>query len=422
MTTANQVIKEARKWIGTKQGTAKHKNLVDAYNSISPKPRGYTLKMTDDWCDAFVTVVFDKAGASNLIGREVGVQRHIDIFKSKGIWIEDGKIKPKVGDIITYNWDDSTQPNVGWADHIGIVEKVDTKNITVIEGNISNRVDRRTLEIGHGNIRGYARPKYSSKPAEKSPTKPVDTVIGNFKVGDMITFKGAVFADSYGNKRGSTSASRTAKITRIAAKNPYPVHAGNLGWIKLDQIITKAKPTPEPTPKYTAQSIANDIWTNPKHKWGNQPQREKNIEAVGVSYKAVQDILNKDEGLKIGDAVTFSGYVHRDSYGRGRGLKYTNRVGNITALAGKNIAPIHIDNLGWIKKSQIKGKGGSFKIKTTTPVLNIRSKPSMRGAIVGQINEPPSKKTTYTIVEEKDGWGKLNSNKGWIYLYYTKRL
>ena len=178
MTTVDRVLSEARKWIGTKQGTAKHKSLVDAYNSISPKPRGYTLKMTDDWCDAFVTVVFDKAGASKLIGREVGVQRHIDIFKSKGIWIEDGKIKPKVGDIITYNWDDGTQPNTGWADHIGIVEKVGTKYITVIEGNISYRVDRRRIEIGHGNIRGYARPKYAggSQPAvpaqpEKKPAK-----------------------------------------------------------------------------------------------------------------------------------------------------------------------------------------------------------------------------------------------------------
>ncbi|HZJ98835.1 MAG TPA: hypothetical protein VFC79_02450 [Tissierellaceae bacterium] len=42
MPKVNQIITEAKKWLGTVQGTAKHKNLVDAYNSISPKPRGYT--------------------------------------------------------------------------------------------------------------------------------------------------------------------------------------------------------------------------------------------------------------------------------------------------------------------------------------------------------------------------------------------
>ena len=359
MTTANQVITEAKKWIGTVQGSSGHKKLVNLYNSVSPKPRGYTLLLTDDWCNAFVTVVFDILKASNLVGREVGVERHIAIFKSKGIWIEDGRIKPKVGDIITYNWDKYGHPNTGWADHIGIVEKVDSTHLTAIEGNISGRVDRRRIKIGHGNIRGYARPKYSSKPAEKPPTKPVDTVIGNFKVGDMITFKGAVFADSYGNKRGSTSASRTAKITRIAAKNPYPVHAGNLGWIKLDQIITKAKPVPEPTPKYTAQSIADDIWTNPNHKWGSGAAREAKVEKVGVSFMAVQNILNRKAGLS------------------GGGVK----------------------------------KSGKWLFNTT---VNIRNSPSTKNPRVGYYQGGQTVNIQDTIEKEGYLWGKYTSYTGLI--------
>ena len=52
-----------------------------------------------------------------------------------GIWIEDGTIVPKPGDIILYNWGQSYQPNNGYSDHIGFVESVSGGQITCIEGN-----------------------------------------------------------------------------------------------------------------------------------------------------------------------------------------------------------------------------------------------------------------------------------------------
>ncbi len=154
------VIIEAKKWIGARGGSSMHKNMVDGYNAIKPFPRGYKVKYEDDWCNIFVTHIFDKYKASHLTGRECGVERHIEIFKSKGIWIEDGTITPKKADLITYNWNQTTQPNTGWADHIGIVENVKGNQITVIEGNVENVVQRRIISVGHGYIRGYARPKY----------------------------------------------------------------------------------------------------------------------------------------------------------------------------------------------------------------------------------------------------------------------
>lgn len=163
MATAQQVLNEARKWLGTTQGTANHKHIIDSYNRITPRPVGYAVSYYDHWCSTFITFIFDQVGASNLIGRECGVERHIGLFKSKGIWIEDGRITPQVGDIITYNWDDSTQPNDGWADHIGIVESVANGKITVIEGNIDRKVGRRVIPVGYGYIRGYARPKYEAQ-------------------------------------------------------------------------------------------------------------------------------------------------------------------------------------------------------------------------------------------------------------------
>ena len=156
----DRVLAAAAAMVGVKGGSAEHHRLVNDYNSVRPLPVGYAVKNSDDWCDIFTTVIFQREGLSDLIGRECGVERHIHIFKRLGIWNEDGNSTPKAGDIITFNWDQNSQQNDGWADHIGIVEKVENGIIHTIEGNSNNVVKRNTYRIGHGNIRGFATPRY----------------------------------------------------------------------------------------------------------------------------------------------------------------------------------------------------------------------------------------------------------------------
>ena len=60
----------------------------------------------------------------------------------------------------------------------------------------------------------------------------------------------------------------------------------------------------------------------------------------------------------------------------------------------------------------------AYIVKITAAVLNIRSGPSIVYPVVGQIKDMGK----YTIVEEKSGWGKLKSGKGWISLKYTKKI
>ena len=86
----------------------------------------------------------------DLIGTECGCEKHIEIFKEKGIWIEDGTIVPLPGDIILYNWDCQAQPNDGYSDHIGYVESVSGQMITVMEGNYNEAVARRQIPVGWG--------------------------------------------------------------------------------------------------------------------------------------------------------------------------------------------------------------------------------------------------------------------------------
>lgn len=155
MITAQQLLDEARKYLGVREGSAHFTAIINDYNKVSPLPRGYRVKPTDDWCDIFVTVISDRVGASDLIGRECGVQRHVDIFKDKGIW--RGRIFPKAGDIVIFDWD-----NNGWSDHIGFVESISDNKITTIEGNTRESVGRNTFHWSDSRIVGYARPHYAS--------------------------------------------------------------------------------------------------------------------------------------------------------------------------------------------------------------------------------------------------------------------
>lgn len=164
-TTAEDILAIMRSWIGLSKATGTHKVIIDTYNSYLPHPRGYAVSYTDDYCDTTISAAFVKAGAVSIIGGiECGVEEHVKKFIQEGIWIEDGSIVPKVGDIVCYNWDKASQPNDGWSDHIGIVERVNgDQSFTTIEGNMAGGiVDRRTIPVGYGYIRGFARPKYAT--------------------------------------------------------------------------------------------------------------------------------------------------------------------------------------------------------------------------------------------------------------------
>ena len=59
----------------------------------------------------------------------------------------------------------------------------------------------------------------------------------------------------------------------------------------------------------------------------------------------------------------------------------------------------------------------SYLVEITADKLRIREKPDMDSEITGYVN----KGEVYTIVAERNGWGKLKSGKGWISLQFTNR-
>jgi LysM repeat protein len=101
----------------------------------------------------------------------------IALFQKLGEWVENDAYIPSPGDVIFYDWQDSgSGDNTGWPDHVGIVEAVSGKTLTIIEGNKSDSVSRRSLQVDGKNIRGYGVPKYNTGSVTPDPVAPGKTV------------------------------------------------------------------------------------------------------------------------------------------------------------------------------------------------------------------------------------------------------
>lgn len=84
----------------------------------------------------------------------------------------------------------------------------------------------------------------------------------------------------------------------------------------------------------------------------------------------------------------------------------------------------HSGKTGWVSAEYLKSASvakpviKSSTVKINTGKLNVRKDPTTASKIVGSVKEGE----VFTIVETKDGWGKLKSGLGWIYLDYTTKL
>lgn len=269
--TAQKVLDEARKYLGVTKYSSGHKAMIDAYNRVSPRPVGYAVTYDDDWCDAFVTFVGDKAGASSLIGRECGVERHKNIFKSKGIWL--GLQRPQAGDIVIFRWDGQRN---GFAHHIGFVERIDGDVITTIEGNTVqggvSKVGRNKFSWGDWRIQGYARPRYG---ANAKGTK------------SYLTLAKEVLQGKWGNGQD--------RITRLknAGHDPNKVQS------EVNKLMTK-KPL---------NQVAREVLNG---QYGNGEDRVRKLKAEGYDPVKVQEEVNKlmgrpEESVKLAEKQPVGG-------------------------------------------------------------------------------------------------------------------
>lgn len=159
-----KVVSTAEAWLGTRENTAKHLEMLAIYNAQRPLPRGTRMLASWPWCAAFVSTVSLQCGLRDIMPTECGCPGMVRLYQELGRWVEDDAYVPSPGDVIFYDWHDSgVGDNAGQPDHVGIVTSCDGQTMTIIEGNCDNAVKTRTLAVNARFIRGFGVPDFASK-------------------------------------------------------------------------------------------------------------------------------------------------------------------------------------------------------------------------------------------------------------------
>lgn len=315
MGSRQAMVAKMQSWIGKNEADGSFREIIDIYNSHTPRARGYRLQYSDEWCAGTVSAAAIATGNTNAVPLEVSCHYMIEGAKAKGIWVENDAYVPQGGDIILYDWQDSgIGDNTGNPDHVGVVEYTSGGIIHVIEGNNGEKVARRELSVNGRYIRGFIVPKYSNNTAPSGGSTPtvsgtIDAlarrvIAGEFGSGDA---RKNALGDKYDavQKRvneilsGTASAPAKKSVSEIAKEvlagawgngndRKNRLVAAGYNYDEVQNAIN-ALCTPKPSLKPMSE-IAKEVLAG---VWGNGDARKHKLEAAGYNYSEVQTAVNK---------------------------------------------------------------------------------------------------------------------------------
>lgn len=174
-------------FIGVRQGSKTHKDIIDSYNNIKPLPRGYRVTYTDSWCAAFASVVMYACGAMS-----APYECSVYYMWEKAQTNKQTVKTPKVNDFIIYNWNSDSVP-----DHVGVISKINGDTLTVIEGNYSRQVKTRTISKKSKYIVGYIRLKQQTAETNNKSNEEIAKEVISGKWGNGAERKKKLTAAGY---------------------------------------------------------------------------------------------------------------------------------------------------------------------------------------------------------------------------------
>lgn len=264
MGSRQAMIAKMQSWIGKNEVDGSFREIIDIYNSHTPRARGYKLQYSDEWCAGTVSAAAIATGNTNAVPLEVSCHYMIEGAKAKGIWVENDSYVPQGGDIILYDWQDSgIGDNTGNPDHVGVVEYTSGGIIHVIEGNNGEKVARRELSVNGRYIRGFIVPKYSDNVAPSGGSTP--TVSGTI---DELARR--VIAGEFGS----------GDARKNALGDKY-----NAVQARVNEILSGTASTPSKS----VSEVAKEVLAG---SWGNGSDRKAKLEAAGYNYDEVQSAVN----------------------------------------------------------------------------------------------------------------------------------
>lgn len=236
----DRLIERAWYYYGAMQGDEKHRHIVNTYNSQNPLPRGVKIGTTSAWCAATVTVLGMESGVK--IPRECSCGRQIDIWRSWGLWEENESVKPQVGWIAYYDWNDgrdfATTDCFEGHDHTGVVVSLEDNGFWVIEGNKgdAHKCDKRFVEYNGRYLRGFGMTQFYDEvePVEDLKAEPAEEPrkLAKEDMPDTYTvIKGDTLFKIAAKMHGKYGATCTnwAKIARLnGLKRPYTIYLGQV--------------------------------------------------------------------------------------------------------------------------------------------------------------------------------------------------
>ena len=170
MTKKQELIDQAKSWLGCKESDGSFKKIIDVYNQAARALGLYIMTYNDPWCAAFVTACAWKCGLTDIVTPSAACDSMIAWYKRRGEWKERGYF-PQIGDIIFYDWDSN-----GTSDHVGIVTEINGAVMKIIEGNCSDAVAYRHITTSYAFLKGYGVPAYGDIKDEddKKPQIPIE--------------------------------------------------------------------------------------------------------------------------------------------------------------------------------------------------------------------------------------------------------
>lgn len=264
MGSRQAMVAKMKSWIGKNEVDGSFREIIDIYNSHTPRARGYKLQYSDEWCAGTVSAAAIATGNTNAVPLEVSCHYMIEGAKAKGIWVENDSYVPQGGDIILYDWQDSgIGDNTGNPDHVGVVEYTSGGIIHVIEGNNGEKVARRELPVNGRYIRGFIVPKYSDNVAPSGGSN--STVSGTI---DELARR--VIAGEFGS----------GDARKNALGDKY-----NAVQARVNEILNGTASTPNKS----VSEVAKEVLAG---SWGNGADRKAKLEAAGYNYDEVQKAVN----------------------------------------------------------------------------------------------------------------------------------
>lgn len=318
MRTRSAVVALAQSWLGKNEADGSYKSIIDIYNSYEGTfPRGTKMSYSWAWCACTWSALAVKLGYTDIMPIEISCYYIIERAKAMGIWVENDAYVPSPGDAVIYDWDDNgIGDNTGNPDHIGTVETVNESagTFTVIEGNYSNAVKRRTMGINGKFIRGFICPKYDATGEVPTPsynkksTEEIakEVIAGRWGTGDTrktaLTNAGYDYATIQAKvnellKSGSSTAPAKKSVDTIADEvlqgiwgngdtRKKKLEAAGYNYSEVQNAVNrKVKGSTKSVTAVAREVIAG--------KWGNGSDRKKRLEAAGYNYSEVQAMVNK---------------------------------------------------------------------------------------------------------------------------------